>query len=290
MTDETATNLVEDDALLSSETEVAPDEFEPNADDLDAEQNTDDEPEDDDSEEVEHDGQKFRIPKAIKPLLMMQADYTRKTQEVAELRKTVEAQRAQGAQLDGELIQSQAKIVAIDERLAEFGRLTEQDWANLEAQDPVQAQTLWRQFSQLKDTRQQAVGELQHKAQQRHLEQQRMSAKQIEEGQAVLARDIKDWSPEKAGKLSDFAVREFGFSPQEIGGIIDPRMVKVLNRLFEADQVLKKQTATIKAVKAQDVRPTPKVGGASAPPRGLDDRLSPEEWTRRRNEQLRKRG
>ena len=46
---------------------------------------------DDDSEEVEHEGQKYRIPKALKSALMMNADYTRKTQEVAEQRP---AQRA----------------------------------------------------------------------------------------------------------------------------------------------------------------------------------------------------
>lgn len=283
MTDETATNPVEDDALLSSETEVAADEQDSFAEG--DEQNADTE-EDDDSEEVEHDGQKFRIPKALKPALMMHADYTRKTQEVAELRKAVEAQRAAGANLDQELVQHQAKIVSIDARIAEFNALSDSDWANLEQQDPAQAQQLWRQFSQLKDARQQAAGQLQTKVHERSLEQQRIVAKQIEEGQAVLARDIKDWSPEVAGKLSDFAVREFGFSPQEVGSIIDPRMVKVLHRLFEADQVVKKQAAVNKATKAQDVRPTPKVGGASAAPKGLDDRLSADEWLRRRNEQL----
>lgn len=283
MTDQTETNPVEDDAALSSDEGVSPDEIDQSTDD----EVGDDQAEDDDSEEVEHDGQKFRVPKAIKPLLMMQADYTRKTQEVAELRKAVEAQRAAGANLDGELVQHQAKIVSLDERLVEYQSV---NWAELEQQDPATAAQLWRQYSQLKDTRQQALGELQHKAQQRSLEQQRIVAKQIEEGQAVLARDIKDWSPETAGKLTDFAVRDFGFSPQEIGSITDPRMIKVLHRAHQAEQLLKKQAATTKATTAQAVSPTPKVIGQSAAPRGLDDKLSADEWVKRRNEQLRKRG
>ena len=46
---------------------------------------------DDDSEEVEHDGHKYRVPKALKPALMMHSDYTKKTQDLAEERKALQA-------------------------------------------------------------------------------------------------------------------------------------------------------------------------------------------------------
>jgi hypothetical protein len=42
---------------------------------------------------IEHDGRSISVPKALKPLLLMQADYTRKTQEVAEQRRAVKAER-----------------------------------------------------------------------------------------------------------------------------------------------------------------------------------------------------
>src|SRR5437868_9942337 len=45
------------------------------------------------SDEIEHEGRKYQVPKALKPLLLMQADYTRKTQEVAEQRRAVQAER-----------------------------------------------------------------------------------------------------------------------------------------------------------------------------------------------------
>src|SRR5258708_13030373 len=38
----------------------------------------------DDTEEVEHEGQKYRVPRAVKPLLMLHSDYTRKAQELAD--------------------------------------------------------------------------------------------------------------------------------------------------------------------------------------------------------------
>ena len=49
-------------------------------------------------EEVEHEGKKYQIPKPLKGALLMQADYTRKTQEVAEQRRAVEEQQRQYAE------------------------------------------------------------------------------------------------------------------------------------------------------------------------------------------------
>jgi hypothetical protein len=44
-------------------------------------------------EEIDWEGEKFQIPAKLKPALMMQADYTRKTQEVKEIRNALEAER-----------------------------------------------------------------------------------------------------------------------------------------------------------------------------------------------------
>ena len=61
----------------------------------DGEQSDEPAPVDEDAEEAEYDGKKFTGPKGIKEAILRQADYTRKTQEVAEQRKQVEAQAAQ---------------------------------------------------------------------------------------------------------------------------------------------------------------------------------------------------
>ena len=49
-----------------------------------------------DTAEVELNGEKYKVPAALKDAFLMQADYTRKTQEVAEVRKTAEATNANG--------------------------------------------------------------------------------------------------------------------------------------------------------------------------------------------------
>ena len=41
--------------------------------------------------EIVKDGKAYKVPAALKDEILMHADYTRKTQEVAELRKSVEA-------------------------------------------------------------------------------------------------------------------------------------------------------------------------------------------------------
>lgn len=51
----------------------------------------------DELEEVEFGGRTYQAPKGLKPALMMQADYTRKTQELAEARRMLQADREAGS-------------------------------------------------------------------------------------------------------------------------------------------------------------------------------------------------
>jgi hypothetical protein len=238
----------------------------------------------DDSEEVEHEGQKFKVPKAIKPLLMMHADYTRKTQEVAELRKAVEAERATIHQASAAEVQAQAQVVAIDQQLAQFQNI---DWDAWEEQDPFAAAKGLRQYQQLRDARGQAAGQYVHLTQQRQLAAQQETAKRTQETAATLARDIPGWSEETKAKLTDFGMKKYGFSADEVADInLDPRIAKILNDAFQADQAATKTKAAQKHEAAQTAKPAAKVSGGSSAPTGLDDRLSPEEWVRRRNKQV----
>src|SRR5690349_1139844 len=83
-------------------------------------------PEPDETEEVEHEGKKYKIPKPLKGALLMQADYTRKTQEVAEQRKQVEAERARFAEeqkLIAESISEFGKVQALNDALAQYDKV-----------------------------------------------------------------------------------------------------------------------------------------------------------------------
>lgn len=240
---------------------------------------------DDDSEEVEKEGQKYRIPKALKSEFLMQQDYTRKTQEVAELRRAAEAERTQFQQANAQQVQAMATVVAIDQQLNQFQSL---DWQQLSNQDPVQAQQLWMQFSQLKDARQQAAGQVQQMEQQRAFEAQQTTAKQIEEGNAVLKRDIPNWGPEVAQQINAFAAKEFGFQPRELQQVIDPRVVKVLHAAMVGAQLVKKQQEGTQSSQQPAAKPVTKVGGNNAPARRDMNAMPIGDWMKARSEQLRK--
>src|SRR5687768_12106596 len=101
------TNPVEGDALPSVEVEeheapAGQDELETPVED--------EEPDEEPFEEIERNGRKATIPAWLKPELMMQADYTRKTQELAETRRAFEAERAAAEQLSGAELSAQANL------------------------------------------------------------------------------------------------------------------------------------------------------------------------------------
>jgi hypothetical protein len=244
------------------------------------------EPEDDDSEEVDFDGEKYKVPKALKDAFLRQADYTRKTQEVAEARKAFEAERQTFHQAGAAELQARAQLVAIDQQIAHFQRI---DWDTWEQQDPFEAQKGWRQFQQLQNGRGQAAGQIAQLAQHRQVQTQQETARRLDEGRTVLARDIKGWSPQLAETLLDHGVRQYGFKRGEIEEFSDPRMVKVLHDAFQYRQLDRKNQQARSHADAQQAQPAAKVTRASAPASGLDDRLTIDEWTRRRNEQVRKR-
>lgn len=290
MNEDNATNLPDNDQLGDGGAGVAgPNELDnQNVDELgdDGQPQGQADDQDDDSEEVEHEGQKYRIPKELKGALMMQADYTRKTQELADMRRSVEQEQAGFRQANAEQVQALATVVSIDQQLQQFAQV---NWQQLSDQDPVQAQKLWMQFSQLKDIRQQLVGKVQQMEQQRAFDAQQEAVKRIEEGRSILMRDIPNWGPEVAKQLNEFATKEFGFQPQELSGVVDPRIVKVLHAAMIGTQMVRKTQGQIsKQPAASSAKPVPKVGGTNAPSRQNMNAMPIDAWMNARNEQIRK--
>ena len=245
------------------------------------------ETEEEEFEEIERDGKKAKVPAWLKPELMMQADYTRKTQELAEVRKAIEAERAAFQQASEQEISARGNLVAIDHQLAQYAKV---DWNAFHDSDPFEAQKAFTQYQLLRDARTQTDQHLRHLQQERTVNEQREAAKRLEQGAAEIAKAIPEWSPTYAAKLVESAQKHIGFTKEELDGIDDPKHVITLAaavKWYEHEAQTKKAKSI---VKAQEVQPAAKVGRSSAPPTGLDDRLSADEWLRRRNAQLLKRG
>lgn len=261
-------------------------EVDTNDDDLDPDAAGGEQTAEDDSEDVEHEGKTYRIPKALKPSLMMHADYTKKTQETAaekrvidEERQAVHAERTRVSSMNDEEIQARGQLALYQKELQPYQSV---NWVALQQQDPDRAQAEYMRYQQLKDGQQMLAGNLQNMASQRTLDTQRYAAKQAEEGQAILKRDIPGWGPELQDKVAQHA-RSLGFNANELAGITDPRVVKVLHQAFQASQIIQKQTA--KPPQAQATAST--TLAARAAPNREPKNETADQWAARRNKELR---
>lgn len=264
-------------------------------------------------EEIERNGKKYRIPAALKGELMMQADYTRKTQEVAAQRKELEGHAAafeqhkqalaQQAELQQANIQDVARLVNMNDQLAQYEQV---DWATLEAEDPFRAQAAYREMQQLERARNNLVGELNQKHQEAQQDHHRRTqeaqqsfhaevTKRAEETMAVLRTRVPGWNDKVATEVSTYAMNVGGYSRDElVNAVGDPRAFVLLHKAMSYDRAVEKAAVRHKAQRQQQEQIAPLTpvakGKASPAPAGLSDQLSADEWVRRRNEQDRKRG
>ena len=238
-----------------------------------------------DSEEIEHEGRKYLVPSALKPLLLMQADYTRKTQEVAEQRRAVMAERQALHQTSQAELDAYAHATTLAGRLAQYQQV---DWRAWHDSDPFAAAAATSDYQMLRDQHQAALGRLSQLHGQRNFLAQQDTARRMEKGRAALAKEIPGWSEDLKARLIGFAAG-YGFGRDELDDLeADPRVARVLHAAFSGSTTAETARKVHNLVAAQQVQPAASVKARGAPPAGLDDRLSPDEWVRRRNAQLRK--
>lgn len=205
--------------------------------------------EQDDSEEVELRGAKHRLPKEAASVVRdMQADYTRKTQDLAEQRKAHEAE----VQFNQAAWQEVTQLAAMDERLKEFNQV---DWTRLSDEDPVLWQKLFGQRQQIEFQRNQLAQQVAQKRQQMHFDQQQNIAKLIEASETVLKREIKEWSPQLEATIQQFVTDKFGIEPDRIKAAkTDSKLYKLMYAAYKGEQLMKQQqTAKPKPKPAQPV-------------------------------------
>jgi len=244
--------------------EEAVDETE--SDEIDPETEVDNEEDSDEEQPIEVIKLKVNGEEIEKPLdevvaLAQQGlDYTKKTQEVAEQRKELEALQEQfnettkqfqeQQQLNNLLIEDVAKVTALDQQLAQYQNV---DWQKLSDSDFVEAQKLFFQYNQLQQERNQAVSQFEAKRQDALNRQQQMIANQVAKGKEQLSKEIPNWSPETTQEIVSVG-KQYGFTDNELNAIIDPRHVRVLHdamqwrKLQSKNSVTKKKVASAKPV------------------------------------------
>ena len=197
---------VEADVEATDAEEADTDEPDLETDEDDAEQD-DEEPEED---ELEYGGNKFRIPKGALPedvkasleqfLKGSQADYTRKTQEVAEQRKLVEARSSAVDKLSG----------MSDELLVEFSRgrhlrdeieqLQGIDTNELWQSNPDQARRVSDAISQKQAEFQATIAKINETEGQMKQAQAAEAVRMAEHGKVEVEKYVKGFSEKGAGR------------------------------------------------------------------------------------------
>lgn len=254
----------------------------------DADEDSQEQPEDEESSEIEVDGKKYALPKSAAEKLqaerLMHANYTQKTQALAEERRQFEAISAQQQKQQQEYVQDYAKVVAISDQLALYEKV---DWESLIRDDPQQAMLYQQQQRALEGQRQQAVEAVTHKQQQFALNEQQTLAKQVQEASAYVTREIPNWSPERDNQLQEY-VQSAGIPEKELSPVLlkHPALFKILHKAELYDQMAKKQTAKQRAPVQE--KPVTRVSGSRAPVQRDPGRMSTDEWMANRNSQLRK--
>ena len=225
--------------------------------------------------EIEVDGQVWLAPPALKSAFLRQADYTRKTQELAERRREAQAEHeAAGAHIAG-----RARLHLLDEQAQALDGL---DWPALEAADPGRARALRERRLGLAETRERLAFDLARKEHETRMANEAAEAEAVLATGRALSEQIEGWSPALAAQLADFA-RNFGVEADELRQINDPRLWRILHRAHLGETLARRLAEADRQAARPVVRPAADPGRPGSGVPGLDDRMETGEWMRRRN-------
>lgn len=247
----------------------------------------------DEEDELEFGFKKYRVPKSLKTgVEALRADATTKQQSAAAERKALEAERASLSQ------QAEATEAELDARAglrdiaAKLKAFENWDYAEYEAAmgvNPIEAQKAWNYKTHLLNQHAELKDKLGKAAHERTEKAQSDLTKRVQETLAEAPKIIPGFKPEVIGKLvDDFAIGELGIPEIAIKQNWSPKLLKLIHLAKLGSDLSKKAAAR----PAADPTPAPALTTVRPtnppPPAGLSDRLSTDEWVRRRNEQLRK--
>ncbi len=280
--------LEQPEEILDSETG---NEELPNDDDQAEDADPQEQPEPEEEEEVDIGDEKLALPKAlaakVKAGVMMQADYTQKTQAIAEERKAVQAEREQNQRTHHEYVQEVAKVVSIDEQIKAYqGALTRE----FIAADPITAMQYQNDLRTLESQRQQAIASITQKQQANALAEQQATAKQVQEAEAYIKREIPAWTPQRTEEISAF-IKASGADPASVWKAVfqQPALAKVLHKAELYDKAQKKAAAVSKPKAAVQEKPVTRIGANRQTTKPNPMNQSADEWAKQRTAELAKR-
>lgn len=237
----------DEEILFGKEEELPEDEGTEESVAPDADEQDESEPEDG-FVEAEYEGKTYKVPAELKDALLRNADYTRKTQEVAELRRATEqreqtlrmVQHAMDATFD-----KAVELRELQSRLAQFDQF---DWQAMASQDPTETTKLNLAYQQI----QRQAAEKQAELQQAYSQQQQLEAQRRQQILQIEAQRLKQGLPafneEMAARIRETARSGYGITDAELDSLADARYVQILHDAMQWRSLQNKKPQAMKKV------------------------------------------
>jgi hypothetical protein len=221
------------------------------------------------------DGKKYKIPKALESGILRNKDYTQKRQADAAKAKELESREAEINQrheaTEAEL-DARAELRGISAQLAEYEKLTPQDWQAHYANDPYATQQAKLMYDTLKEQKTALQGKVTQAQSERSTAAQQALAKRVQDTVAEAPKIIPGCTPETAAstitELVKFAQSE-GIPDQVLHDNWSPTLLKFLHRYQLGENLLKKQ-ATAPKLPNPEPKPLETVNGTKSAPTSGD--------------------
>ena len=179
------------------------------------------------------------------------ADYTKKTQELAENRKAIEAE-ARAIQEAKQVRDTYAQRLQAIEQFLTSTNDSPEDLAVMKENDPIGYAVKVAELTEKKEQLAQVRAEQQRIAQQQEAERQQNMAKFVQQEATKLSQVLPEFSDPAKGEQIRNEIRNYGksvgFTDQELSQVYDSRHVLMLHKAMMYDKLQKAKPAVTKKV------------------------------------------
>lgn len=272
--EETESQPVEEEEVLEEEAEVSEsesEEYEDEDEEYEATDNRDAEGQETEMYTIKVDGQDVEVSlEELQQGYSRQSDYTKKTQELSEERRTIDAERAE---YQNGLNQLMAQRQQYEQALGQLGQQLSQnmskfqnvDWQRLKNEDPLEYVTKRDEFREEQERIKSVHYHQQQVQVQQQQEMEQIRQKAVAEEIGKLGKLIPEWNdpdaqPKIAKNIMDYGVTS-GFTIEEMEGLVDSRSVYLIHKAMKYDAL---QNADLKNKKVKN-KPKMTKSGAKRP-------------------------
>ena len=205
-------------------------------------------------ETVEYEGKQYQVPPELKEAVLRKQDYTVKTQEVAELRRSAEAQAERlnaQAEFDKAITADREALSEINSQLKQYREL---DWTGLDTDGLLKLQ---RVVDQLKERKAEVEQTVSGKRQQFDAWQQQTFATAVQATEQYMSKAVPGWGPKAGQDLTQYLSNQ-GYGAEAIRNVVKDPVATLMS--WKAQQYDKAKGG---AVPAKGASPVVKPGASN---------------------------